>query len=276
MSILIYNYKMMDTEMFRKTAGQLIGVILLLISLAVSSKYEQFEPKTECNIKAGASLSESGMNDYLSSLNLSVSDVISKNTVVDHEKLLPELIYPIMIDENSDLKSEHLLDSASLADVNKAANTDVSLELPIVSQEGTIAEPVESTIVPDQTEEPAIIPEETDEEINDLAPEEPVTYVTETGFEYNENGMIVSCAGYMNFDGVLVLPSDNACRGITAAAIADIPGEIFEVYIPSNIVEIEQGAFNCLTDLWYVEVQSGNPVYMSIEGELYYLNGTKF
>ena len=276
MSVLICSFKVIDTEMFRKTASQLIGVILLLISLAVSSQFEQFEQKTECNIKAVSSLSGDGINDHLNSLNMSISELISTNTVIDHEKVLPELIFPVMTDENAGLRSDHSLNTAVLPDVHQTASIDVSSDLPAVSEEGTIVETEESTIVPEQTEEPTIVPEETDEGINDSVPEEPITYVTESGFEYNENGMIVSCAGFLNFDGVLVLPSDIACRGITAAAIADISGDIFEVYIPSNIVEIEPGAFNCLTNLCYVEVQSGNPVYMSVEGELYYLNGTKF
>ena len=41
------------------------------------------------------------------------------------------------------------------------------------------------------------------------------------------------------------------------------------MYIPANIVDISDSAFDGLSELFYIEVHPDNPVYGSSNGELY-------
>lgn len=66
-------------------------------------------------------------------------------------------------------------------------------------------------------------------------------------------------------DGIIILPSDDRCKGIGAEALTGITG-VEEIYIPANITWIEPGA---LEKLMYIEVAPDNPAYQSIDGVLY-------
>lgn len=46
-----------------------------------------------------------------------------------------------------------------------------------------------------------------------------------------------------------------------------------EIYIPANITYIAPEAFENLTNLIYIEVAPNNPVYYSVNGELYMKDG---
>ena len=48
-----------------------------------------------------------------------------------------------------------------------------------------------------------------------------------------------------------------------------------EIYIPANITYIASGVFENLTNLIYIEVAEDNPVYYSVNGELYTKDGGK-
>lgn len=89
------------------------------------------------------------------------------------------------------------------------------------------------------------------------------------GFLCDSSGKIIGCQDVSIIDEVLLLPSDEACTGIAANALSSLGTQVCEIYIPANIVAIEEGAFHGLTELWYIEVHPDNPVYTSAEGALY-------
>ena len=70
-------------------------------------------------------------------------------------------------------------------------------------------------------------------------------------------------------DGVLRIPSAETCTGIATDALASLGTQVYEIYIPANITVIQEGAFNGLTELYYIEIHPDNPVYTSKEGLLY-------
>lgn len=89
------------------------------------------------------------------------------------------------------------------------------------------------------------------------------------GFLCDSSGKIISCQNVSIIDGVLCLPFDTACTGIAADALTPLAPQIFEIYIPANIVSIDEGAFDGLTELFFIEVHPDNPVYGSSDGFLY-------
>lgn len=94
------------------------------------------------------------------------------------------------------------------------------------------------------------------------------------GFVSDDAGHILSCAPDLAIvDGTLVLPSNSACTGIEAGALADVADQVVEIYIPANIRYIAPGAFDGLPNLMYIEAEAGNPNYYSANGILYTLEG---
>ncbi len=98
---------------------------------------------------------------------------------------------------------------------------------------------------------------------------------TMPGFILNDAGYIVGYteAGHVLLDGIVVLPNSKACVGLSAEALEGLGGLVFELYIPANVVEIEEGALDGLKNLLYIEVDANNPVYCSIDGVLYEKTG---
>lgn len=90
------------------------------------------------------------------------------------------------------------------------------------------------------------------------------------GFIIGENGLIERCENpsLVVEDGIIILPSDDRCKGIRAEAFTGITG-VEEIYIPANITWIEPGALEKLENLMYIEVAPDNPAYQSIDGVLY-------
>lgn len=68
-------------------------------------------------------------------------------------------------------------------------------------------------------------------------------------------------------DGCLFLPPE--CTGIRSGAFSGAGAEITELYIPSKAVMLEAGAFNGLCSLLWIEIDTPNPVYKSINGVLF-------
>lgn len=95
-----------------------------------------------------------------------------------------------------------------------------------------------------------------------------------TGFVSDDAGHITSCAaeGVIQ-DGILALPSDAVCTGIESGALTAVADQVTEIYIPSNITYIEEGAFENLPNLMYIETAAGNPNYYSEGGILYTVAG---
>lgn len=94
------------------------------------------------------------------------------------------------------------------------------------------------------------------------------------GFVCDQEGFITGYTNRSVTDGLLVLPSDSGCVGIRKGAFHDFT-EVQEVYIPSGITYIEQGAFEGMENLLYIEVSPDNPVYKSVNGTLFKKTGEK-
>lgn len=97
------------------------------------------------------------------------------------------------------------------------------------------------------------------------------------GFISNDLGYITSCSGSTEAvqDGFLCLPHYENCLGIVGGAFSGMEDGIFEIFIPANITYIEEGAFDGLDNLMYIEVSKDNPAYYSESGVLYYADGTE-
>ena len=126
------------------------------------------------------------------------------------------------------------------------------------------------TVIPSVPKEPeAIVPPVTDSSGNS---EDSVPPAAE-GFLVDESGIIYGVTDALVIaDGCLVLPSEG-CSGIAFGAFADAPGGIYEVYIPSNITYIAEGAFTGLFELeWFETAASGT--YYTEDGVLLSEGGT--
>lgn len=141
--------------------------------------------------------------------------------------------------------------------------------------------PVQEPVVTPEESEPIVIPEEP-EPIPDNEPavseipaastddvEEPDQTFFCNGFLCDSSGMIIGCQDVLVTDGVLCLPFNEKCTGVMAGALDSLGAEVYEIYIPANIVSIEDGAFDGLFELFFIEVHPANPVYGSDEGYLY-------
>ena len=96
------------------------------------------------------------------------------------------------------------------------------------------------------------------------------------GFKSNDLGHIVGCTGSIEavFDGFLCIPGYENCVGIEKGAFDGMEEDVFELYIPANITYIEEGAFDNLANLMFIEASGDNPAFYSEKGVLYYNDGT--
>ncbi len=94
------------------------------------------------------------------------------------------------------------------------------------------------------------------------------------GFFVDNHGYIVGVTEALSFtDGILAIASDSECVGIKGNAFADVEADVFEIYIPANICEIESGAFDVFSNLMYIEVSEESLYYYSMDGILYSKSG---
>lgn len=96
------------------------------------------------------------------------------------------------------------------------------------------------------------------------------------GYICDEMGYVIGCSdiGFVLTDGLVALPTHESCVGLRAGAYAGVEEEIFEVYVPANITEIEKGAFSSMPNLLFIQVAEGNPAYYSEDGILYRKDGS--
>lgn len=90
------------------------------------------------------------------------------------------------------------------------------------------------------------------------------------GFTVNADGMICSfdpTAGLVE-DGRLVLPSIG-CTGIARGTFQGVSDEIYELFIPPNIVNIEAGVLGEMADLGWIELTEPNEYYTMQDGILF-------
>ncbi len=96
-----------------------------------------------------------------------------------------------------------------------------------------------------------------------------------SGFVCNRRGYITGYRDKAKFlkDFLVVFPREDSCTGITKNALKGLEEEIFEIYITANITYIEEGAFDSLTNLVFIEADPGNPAFYSADGVLYGRDG---
>lgn len=91
-----------------------------------------------------------------------------------------------------------------------------------------------------------------------------------SGFLVDTDGYITGVTENLNLiDDILVFPWDEGCIGIRAGALSGLAGCVGEIYIPTNIREIEPGALDELALLAYIEAAEDHPHYYSEDGILY-------
>ena len=81
-----------------------------------------------------------------------------------------------------------------------------------------------------------------------------------------------------NENVVLAFPTDIRCKGIRSDVFersdSSLKNETEEVYIPANIVHMDDGLFDCLENVDFIQVANGNPAYYSEFGILYHADGS--
>ena len=87
----------------------------------------------------------------------------------------------------------------------------------------------------------------------------------------DDAGYITGYTGFFGSitDGLLNLPAHPSCVGVRANAFAALEEFVTDIYIPANITQIENGAFDSLPYVFYIYVHPDNPVYSSENGILY-------
>ena len=173
------------------------------------------------------------------------------------------------------------------------AVTEISVELPLsagtVPTESRISEETGSGMIDFPTEKDPVLPVIPKETVPEQPqePENPADIVEDPiggdagegvslvvdGFVVDESGMICGVADMsIVSDGCIFLPSDG-CTGIAKGAFLNAPAGIMEVYIPSNITYISEGAFAGLDEAEWFEAE-GAESYYTEEGVLFAENGT--
>ena len=95
------------------------------------------------------------------------------------------------------------------------------------------------------------------------------------GFLVDESGMIcgIEPGADVLYDGYLLdLPTEHV-TGIRKGAFMDAPGGAIEMYIPSNITNIEAGAFLGLREMEWIETAPDHGSYTSMDGVLFTADG---
>ncbi len=222
------------------------------------------------------------------------SPAIADDSTIDSQK-------PPTITDDSMIKSPKLpaiTDDSAIDPANPPTTTDDSAinppNPPAITDDSVINPPNPPTTTDDSVINPPNPPAITDEPATDspipptvtkdsdnnsdisdiddeISPKEDIDNTTSlcNGFLCNSSGVIIGCQGIVVIDGVISFPSSGICTGIAANALTSLGAQVYEIYIPANITAIEEGAFNGLTELFYIEVHPDNPVYASNEGRLY-------
>ena len=135
----------------------------------------------------------------------------------------------------------------------------------------TIPDTPDSPDLPARPDEPGMSDGATEpKDAEDTGREENPKVPVINGFLLDEEGRIVGIdsATFATDDGYLELPSES-CKGIRAHAFEGCTEAITEIYVPENIVGMEEGAFLGLPDLEWLEVEACNPNFSSLDGVIF-------
>ena len=156
--------------------------------------------------------------------------------------------------KNREIK--HTVVTKNIACTGKSANretmmdySDISVPIPDKGDD--------SSLVSGIKEQPIVYPI-TD---NENVVEEPV-YIEISGMKIDSEGYVTEILSGAP-DGVLVFPTDIRCKGIRSDVFecsdSSLKSETEEVYIPANIVHMDDGLFDCLENVDFIQVAKGNP-----------------
>lgn len=124
-------------------------------------------------------------------------------------------------------------------------------------------------VLPDSTPaEPEKFPEQSAVSV----PQSP-QYIVTDGFLIDNSGTVCGIADPGEAaDGAFMSLPDEGCSAVSAEAFAAVPQGIREIYIPSNITHIDEGAFAGFSEAeWFTMEPSGG--YMSVDGVLFSEDG---
>lgn len=265
-----------ENEIFRKWWKYLLlaameGILLIEIKECLLSGREQTILCVE-DAAQGQNFTRSAVGKTMSNrLNDTIPDASLNGFAATN-------LVPDMSIENSVISAEQR---------GSTTETDISVSNPDIWKETEIAE---GTEISEGTEAPGFLPNLTEPEKNSDEKEYPdeeeypdgkeqpggETYPEgeehtwlPSGFEINAEGMIVDYRPVSDeAAGVLELP-DTCCTGIVKGAFARAGAGIYELYIPSNITQIEAGGLSGLSDLEWICAEPENAYFQSREGILY-------
>lgn len=244
---------------------------LLLCAAAVYPEY--FSSKVSVTEQKNTDISGNAVTDSISQeqmekLRKAFADTINAGTAVRAEPAVinaGQLPAPV---PNSGEKSvsggeaaakELPLPSEVKAEPVSAVTEEVLPEMKTESTSAIVTDKTEA-----QTEEVTpILPDDT--QIQQAEPE-PIVI---DGFLVDESGTIygVQDPEAVAPDGYLQLPSEG-CSKIAAGAFAEGFPSVREIYVPSNITDIEEGAFVGMPNVEWYDVENGSP-FTSCEGVLF-------
>lgn len=104
---------------------------------------------------------------------------------------------------------------------------------------------------------------------------EPAVTKEISGFLCNDKGYITGYTDPSKFlkDSLVVLPRNSECTGIAKGALDGLKESISEIFITANITYIEEGTFDSLYNLIFIEVDPRNTEFVSENGILYGRDG---
>ena len=164
----------------------------------------------------------------------------------------------------------------------KSGNTVISTvptisDTPATPDIPTTPDTPDSPDLPARPDEPGMSDGATEpKDAEDTGREENPKVPVINGFLLDEEGWIVGIdpATFATDDGYLELPSES-CKGIRAHVFEGCTEAIAEIYVPENIVGMEEGAFLGLPDLEWLEVEACNPNFSSLDGVIFDKEGSR-
>lgn len=267
MTYISINYRfIVNKELIRQQIREVLGILLatlLICGIIHEQRIERPEKEeavsfvaTRIGIPESSAVGSSDFSGKLACRGIGQSVLTTAGT----EELLKSTAAPEILETEKIFESEEIRIPTVLEEVIP--------DIPF----GDIAVPGDGEIIPEEDGSDA----GAEEEFSDTGVQNPDISVPSDldGFLVNEAGMIIGCDNVLVTDGVLEISSDEMCVGIAAGALSSLGDRIHEIYIPANIVNLELGAFDGLSELFYIEVMPGNPNYMSINGVLCNVDGS--
>lgn len=205
-----------------------------------------------------------------------VMEVPAEERATTVAEVLPEEITNTVVE----VPTEEIKNTVAEESTEEIKN--VIVEAPTEEVKNTVVEvpteEVKNTVVEAPTEEVinTVVEVPTEEVINtveEVSTEEDM--ITESAFMIDDAGMIYGFSPELAdlSKGYLELPT-KGCTGIRRGTFAGCIEWITEVHIPSNIVNIEDGAMTELCSLEYMAVEAGHPTFVTVDGVLYDIAGT--